>query len=323
MALLKEWEKDPSGPIVIYSSNQFLPYFLPDKWYFFYEKKRKATLYKLQFGENLEERLSGLIGEGDLFAAFKLIVITGTPSREEIEFVKRSGSSESADFLIISDKKITLRGARFYNLNYEPTRGEIEALIKYVVSLKGGEITDEAVTLLGDYIGGNLIFLEKEIDKLLSFNEDGRIDVVAVNSLSIPVREENIFKLTDAISRRDVGMAVEVASNLLEKDSPLRVLRVIYSHFHRIVSIKVLMKSGKSAGEIQKLLGMKDFYFSRMLNESTRFSLSDLEKILKYIDETELEIKLNRRPPTQLVDNLILRFADLNPTGSPPARGRN
>jgi DNA polymerase III subunit delta len=81
----------------------------------------------------------------------------------------------------------------------------------------GAAMTDGAISLLQDVVGGDLSLLGLEIEKLLSYSNGQRITEEAVAAVVGVRREETLGHLLDAIGRRDGTTALAVLPQVLQQ----------------------------------------------------------------------------------------------------------
>lgn len=81
----------------------------------------------------------------------------------------------------------------------------------------GATITDGAVALLQDAVGGDLPLLGLEIEKLLSFTHGQQITEDSVSAVVGVRREETLGHLLDAIAQRDASAALAALPRILQQ----------------------------------------------------------------------------------------------------------
>ncbi len=84
-------------------------------------------------------------------------------------------------------------------------------------SSEGATITDGAVALLQDAVGGDLPLLGLEIEKLLSFTNGRQITEESVTAVVGVQREETLGHLLDAIAQRDASAALAALPRVLQQ----------------------------------------------------------------------------------------------------------
>ncbi|GEM_PF-4799961 len=307
VSLIGKWTKDPSGPYLIETKHEFYKFFLPYVWVKLYSR---GEHHRIDLLESDFKSLLSLTREGDLFSTFKLIVLTGIEklSREDKETLSRiiAGSGDKYDVLAITSAPFPVKGADYRKFDYLPSREELEKLIDFTVKLLGGEIEREATQYLAEYFQDQPHFLLKELEKLLSYREDGLITVEAVKNLVVPLKEENVFALIDAIRKKEIGEAFRVIDSFSESIKAVQLIRIIFAHFHRLLEVKTGLSLGVRGDHLARRTGVKPSYLARLITEAQKFSFEELEKIITEIDKTELQIKAQKIPPRFLLKKFVI-----------------
>ncbi len=317
LSIVNYWRKDPRGPVFIVCEDPFWQGFLEKEWITIYLSKRKALVHRIDLSQMEIEVLKDAVEEGDLFSDFRIIAVRGVEKlrEEHIGFLK-SAFNESGNFYdIIALSSSPLKGfqggEKFYSIPSSLTPADIEEVIKYLVEKGGGNIDKDALSLLTDFVGNNLMFIEKDIEKLLSYHEDGHIDTGAIRELVAPLKEENIFNISGAIASGRTDEALKIVDNLLERVHPLQIIRFITSYYKRLAEIKFLLSERKDLDEIRKILSLKDYYLRKLLSEAQGVSEENLEKIFFILDEAELEVKKNQLPPGVVIKKIVMRLSEI------------
>jgi DNA polymerase-3 subunit delta len=160
-----------------------------------------------------------------------------------------------------------------------------------MVAGKGFTISKKALLLLIDHIGNDLGRLTNEIDKLaLNLKDSTKITEDDIERYVGVSKEFNVFELQQAVSQRDLYKAVRIinyfASN--PKAGPLQLIfPSLYNFFSKVqVVYTVPSKDEKS---IASALGVNGWFAKDYVTASTRFSASEIEKILLLLYEYNLK----------------------------------
>ncbi len=109
-----------------------------------------------------------------------------------------------------------------------------------------------AKKLVEQKVGVGLGELEAELEKLVSFvGELGIISGAHVEEVTPRLVEEDIFRLIDAVGRRDTGRAVAMLRALLQerREEPARVLWQLAYTFRMLWQTKILLEAGWKPGQ--------------------------------------------------------------------------
>ena len=178
-------------------------------------------------GDLQGEELGVLLGTPPMMAERRVVVIrdVGALRKEPRKVLDGYLEAPSADTVLVL---VSLSGEKpDKKLLEHTTPVEYAALTgaqlpKWIVqqveqSGEGASITDGALALLQDAIGGDLPLLGLEIEKLLSFTNGRQITEDSVTAVVGVRREETLGHLLDAIAQRDASAALAALPLVLQQ----------------------------------------------------------------------------------------------------------
>ena len=113
------------------------------------------------------------------------------------------------------------------------------------------------------------------------------IDKLIANS-----SEDDIFDLVDFISQKKVEKTLDLLYDLLSKsDQHMLIISNIENNFKRLYEIKILVQSGAKVNDISSKFKLPTFVCEKLINQSSKFSVKQLQKIMEICLETENKIK--------------------------------
>lgn len=135
--------------------------------------------------------------------------------------------------------------------------------------------------------------LENEINKICNYRTGGREitkeDIDRVMSKSL---EMNIFNLLNAISAKNGQEALRLFNELYIANNPaLQILHMIVRQLRNMFSYKVLKEKGYSDKEVNSKMGLKEFEFKKVAQQSKNFTTDQLERALLHCLETDRSLK--------------------------------
>jgi DNA polymerase-3 subunit delta len=175
----------------------------------------------------------------------------------------------------------------------------------------GGDIEPQAAHRLATVVGADLRLLDQEIVKLVTYKGgETTISVTDVETLVPYSQDAVIFDLVDALGRRDGSTAAKTLHRLLDEgEHPLRLLGMIIRQFRLLIQVKTLKAKGASSSDVAKTLDIHPFPASKLYNQATHFTLAQLEKVYRYLSETDLDIKTGRIDADVALDLLVAGLA--------------
>jgi len=164
------------------------------------------------------------------------------------------------------------------------------------VKQEGGSISTEAVNLLSKFIGSDLWIMTSEINKLVLFSSDRRIEEEDVKRLVSHAQEANVFAMVDAILESKAGVAQQLLQRLLESGAaPAYLLVMLSRQVRMIVQAKELKSQRKSDTEIQNKLGLTaEFALRKVLGQADRYPMRKIIEVYHKLLETDLSIKTGK-----------------------------
>ena len=85
---------------------------------------------------------------------------------------------------------------------------------------------------------------------------------------------------------------MDLLYDLLSKsDQHMLIISNIENNFKRLYEIKVMVQSGGNANEISSKFKLPTFICEKLINQSSKFSIKQLQKIMEICLETENKIK--------------------------------
>ena len=152
--------------------------------------------------------------------------------------------------------------------------------------------------------------LKGEIEKICAYSGAEEIKKSDIDAVTEPVLDAAVFQMTDMLSAGRYGDALEMLRKLLKmQQEPLMILGAIGSNFRRISAARVLLDNGKTASDLQKLCGIKEYPARKTMETARRFSARFCQNASILILETDYKIKTSFDDSERLLELLLLRLA--------------
>jgi len=124
---------------------------------------------------------------------------------------------------------------------------ELSQRVQIVAKELGLKLTSDAIQLLAESVGNNTRQLYLELDKLQLFagGEGQQIDRSMVNSLVV-ANTQNSLQLAAAIRQGDVGTALQLIAELIDRNEPaLKIVATLVGQFRTWLWVKMLIEAGE------------------------------------------------------------------------------
>lgn len=189
-----------------------------------------------------------------------------------------------------------LAGQKYSQVFNPLSNSEAAAWLKAGVEKRGGKIQREAVNFLTSWFGSDLWRLNNEIEKLLNYKAGRQLDLKVkpeekISSILIEVQdikelakgeaEENIFALTDALSGRELPLALKLLEELFIAGlAEEYLLHMIRRQFGILLQIREALDQGWGARKITGLLKLPGFIVQKGINQARNFKTNFLKEII-------------------------------------------
>jgi DNA polymerase-3 subunit delta len=182
---------------------------------------------------------------------------------------------------------------------------ELPAWVAAEVKKYGKRISRGASNRLIASAGPKLRDLSGEIDKLTLFIGDKEgIEESDVEEAGIDLREETIFKLTDAIGSKNPGAAFKIL-NKLSEIHPLQMLGLVSREIRILLKVKALEREAVSRQAFGASLGVPPFTIDGYIKRSRGFSEAELKSALHRLSKVDTGIKSSSLPIGVVMPKLV------------------
>ena len=174
----------------------------------------------------------------------------------------------------------------------------------------GKRISSELCVYLIDITGGTMTALQGEITKIAAYSGSDAIVKADIDAVTEPVLDAVVFQMTDLLGSGKYGEALLKLQILLKmQEEPIAILGAVGGHFRRISAARTLMDCGKTADDLMKLTGMKDYPARKTMSAAQRFSARFCRKAAELVMETDYKMKTSFDEQERLLELLILELA--------------
>ncbi len=186
-----------------------------------------------------------------------------------------------------------------------------EVLAKWILQTlrkEGKKISGNNLQFFMSRTGTSMENIEKELEKLICFSM-GRevIEAEDIDAVCCGQTVNQIFKMVDAIARKEQKLALELYYDLLAlKEPPLRILFLVTRQFQILMQVKSLAKKGYDNKTIASKAGVPEFTIRKNLEQAKGFSEKQLLMSVKNGTQIEEDIKTGKIGDQLAVELLII-----------------
>jgi DNA polymerase-3 subunit delta len=200
---------------------------------------------------------------------------------------------------------------------------ELPQYIKNLSKEKGVKLSDEAAYYIMRYTGNNTLNINSELDKMASGFKTGKThELKAAAETEIPLskiksvislsKKFNIFDLTDKILDRDFKAAFSIFDIIYgDGEEPIKIISVLYNEIRKLHRAKIQERSGMNFETILSVNSVLPFLKKKFIKNLSAFKAGELNKIVKLIEETDLNLKTTSYPPALIFEEFIFKLGIL------------
>ncbi|PRR83940.1 DNA polymerase III subunit delta [Clostridium vincentii] len=203
--------------------------------------------------------------------------------------------------LMSLDKILTI--VHFDKLKKDKLIGKVQDIFNE----KGKSIGKVELRFFCERVQNNFNVIKREIDKLIDYTNGRDIKKQDIEKLIPSKSEDDIFDLVDLISQKKIDKAIDILDELLFKaDQHMLIITAIESQFKKLYEIKVGMMEGKRVDYFVSELRIPAFVCEKLMNLSSKFSLRQLEGLVRLCVRTERMLKSSGTDKTMELELMLV-----------------
>jgi len=158
---------------------------------------------------------------------------------------------------------------------------------------RGKRLGTQAANLLVERIGPDLSLLDSELEKLVLYVGEAReIPARAVEAMVSNLAETEIWRLADAVLRRDRTRAMVLLDRLLAQvDHPLQLLVAVTNRFRQLLLVKALSTEGLSQRDGAARAHMHPYAYAKMAEQARAVPREDIVRALERLLDADVAMK--------------------------------
>lgn len=169
---------------------------------------------------------------------------------------------------------------------------ECKAWVKRSFAKENVTIGDEALNLLLEYLHGDLLRMEQEIDKLSSYKKNDRVTESDIKLLVSKNYDADIYNLIKAIIQKDRKQINEIYTNLVTTLNDVSsIMSLVSKSFMELYTTLKLLQSGYSQNDIANVFNIKSGRAYYLIKDAQTFSLATLEEYVNQIAKLDYQVK--------------------------------
>lgn len=169
------------------------------------------------------------------------------------------------------------------------------------------ELTPEAESYLFEVTGGDLSWIEGELQKLALIPSPVTKNIL--ENLVAGEEEKSIFDLLDRLGERKAKPALRALLSLTSQgEAPLRLLAALMSQTRLLWKILLAQKEGKNQSEISKILGIHPYRVMKVASHARNFRLTEMPRFMDWLLRADWSLKTGKQEADYILPILIARM---------------
>ena len=193
-----------------------------------------------------------------------------------------------------------------------PLTGEKQAAwITGILSKSGKKMTVNDIGYLVSLTGDDMVNIQSELEKLINYVGDRQI-INAGDAEQIVTRQigDHIFKMVDAMGKRDQSQALGYYYDLLAKREPaFKILALVIRQFNLILQAKELSEKRYTDKDIASKIGVNPYFVKDYIRQGRNFDFDTLYRALEACAQADEDIKFGKMSDKLSVELLIIEFS--------------
>ncbi|HVU12832.1 MAG TPA: DNA polymerase III subunit delta [Phototrophicaceae bacterium] len=224
------------------------------------------------------------------------------PEWTRLVFVERGKLADSNKIL-----KLAQSGDNGFEKAFFVPKDSTSWIIKRAQDSYNVKIEPAAATALASVTVGDLRRADNELFKLVTYVDGARpISEADVALLTPYVAEASMFEMVDALAEGRGKVAVSLIHRLLDQDEDVfGLFGMITRQFRLLLLAKEHLTSGGAPKDIASAIGVHPFVGEKLAKQTRAFSLEQLEKVYRTLQDYDFKMKTGQIEPLLALDLLI------------------
>lgn len=184
---------------------------------------------------------------------------------------------------------------------------ENSELVQYIKKQCQENIQKSAIDTLIAYCSKDMGRITTELKKILSYKPEQTITEQDIKELAIKDDEYKIYELTNCLANKQPDEAFRIWNSLSYESDDVYLITAVYSYFRKLLYTAV----NKNQNDIYKKLGVNEYAFRYLLNNSKIFGAMKLKKICDMLQSLEFRIKSGKINKEAAADTVILNIISI------------
>ena len=191
----------------------------------------------------------------------------------------------------------------------KPYDREFPDWVKYICKKYSLKIEDDAIHLLMQIVGNNLLEIKNEVLKLGQYvGANNAITAGDVMTVASRIKLQNVFDLTDAIGKSDQARALMCLADLLEDgQNEVSIVAMVHRHVRLLRQTKVGEQQGFTGRELSSFAGVPYYFLREYTSQARLWNDRKIEKTYRVLCDTDRALKSSPVSSHIWLENFIMQ----------------
>ncbi len=174
----------------------------------------------------------------------------------------------------------------------------------------GKAISPHDAKYLIDITQDGMTAVKREAEKISAFTQ-GKTEITRkdIDAVTVPVVENRVFDMVDAILSKNTEAALKLLNDLLVlKEDETRILGAISANVDKLLTVKLLNEEKTDKSIIASKTKIPPFVVSKYISLSAKYSTDVLKNLLTKCVESDRLFKLTRSDKAVILQTFIAEF---------------
>ena len=152
--------------------------------------------------------------------------------------------------------------------------------------------------------GGYMSVLHGEIEKAAAYSRRESVTRADIDAVVTPALDTTVYKLTDALAKRDLASAMRILDELLQvQEAPHKLMFNISLKMRQFLCARICVENGLDKSALMEMCGLRyEFQARTLINTARKTSLLDCCDAVLHCAETALELNSTSDPESRLIE---------------------
>lgn len=223
------------------------------------------------------------------------------PKSEELSRIARwiPGAPDTCVTVFAVHGEVTGNGLKAFNADTQVVLfpllrdAELADWVKGQFAARKKKIAADAVGALTELAGSELTRLSGEIEKLAAYaGEEKTVTREHVNACVTPDVESNVFRMIDALLRKDARRAFDVLNAMTDAgEPPAKIFSMLTRQMRLMTHMNLLLSERKTLPEIEKILDLRSFAAQAISRQAAKIPARRVEMCYRRCVEYETAVR--------------------------------